>query len=68
MPFHYPLYKHHPACTLPFFVVTNLDKWIPWNAFQRNGFHGILFSYGDGPSMEKDFLYDVARMNIMDLG
>ena len=46
MPFHYPLYKHHHACT----------------------FHGILFSYDDGPSMEKDFLYDVARMNSMDLG
>ena len=35
---------------------------------KRNGFHGMLFSYDDGPSMEKDFLYDVAQMNSMDLG
>ena len=28
----------------------------------------MLFSYDDGPSMEKDFLYDVAQMNNIDLG
>ena len=28
----------------------------------------MLFTYDDGPSMEKDFLHDVAHMNSLDIG